>query len=80
MGVGKRAECRGKFGSGARTRTGDLGIMRPSLCQLSYAAPLRAVRPACTGAGVNPRARIPARIKDTGKSWPGASVSARHVL
>ncbi len=28
-----------KFGSGARTRTGDLGIMRPSLCRLSYAAP-----------------------------------------
>ena len=26
-------------GSGARTRTVDLGIMRPSLCQLSYAAP-----------------------------------------
>lgn len=28
-----------KVGSGARTRTGDLGIMRPSLCRLSYAAP-----------------------------------------
>ena len=27
-----------KYGSGDRTRTCDLGIMRPSLCQLSYAA------------------------------------------
>lgn len=28
-----------KIGSGDWTRTSDLGIMRPSLCRLSYAAP-----------------------------------------